>query len=209
MFAGFKNQFPNVKTMLLLYNSLALCSGAHGLGNRSTDEGGNIDIFAFWDLDNYGGWIGPNLDADWLGDASHFAASGDRNFCFLPTSEVNPKDWTWVAKTTDFTLHGVDAVLWTGVRPGDPTYQIASCEYRVVSGADVLEKGPSSGTVSRDWSTRPCNGAFTVTVGPGKDCGDSGRVTCLVYTRATLVTPSNVRAPQYGRTSYHEFSVKF
>jgi hypothetical protein len=209
VFAGFKSEFPNVKTMLLLYNSIALCSGPHGLGNQATDAGGEVDIFAFWNLDNYGNWIGPNLDADWLKDASHFAATGDRSFCFLPASEVNGNDWTWAEKKADFTLNGVDAVLWTDTQPGDPAYQIASCEYRVVSGADVLEKGPSFGTITRDWTTRPCNGAFTVTVGPGKDCRDSGRLTCLVYTRATLVMSANACGCQYGRTSYNQISVKF
>ena len=59
VWAGFKAQYRNVKTMILAYNTLALCRGDHGLANVSTDAGGDVDIWGFWDLDNFGGWIGP------------------------------------------------------------------------------------------------------------------------------------------------------
>ena len=45
-----KAQYPNVKTMILAYNTLALCRGDHGLANVSTDAGGDVDIWGFWDL---------------------------------------------------------------------------------------------------------------------------------------------------------------
>lgn len=59
----------------------------------------------------------------------------------------------------------------------DATSGLASCEYRVFS----------AGTLTKGYTSRPCGGSFTVTVGFDitNDCHDAGTDTCEVHVRAT------------------------
>ena len=92
-----KRQFPRMKSMLLVYGAWPLCVN----WKNSIKEGklGSIDMWGFWDLDNYLKWVpgagrpfGPNqLDPDWYEHASEFAR-GDASFCstILTRSHLDP-----------------------------------------------------------------------------------------------------------------------
>ena len=83
--------------MLLVYGAWPLCVN----WKNSIKEGklGSIDMWGFWDLDNYLKWVpgagrpfGPNqLDPDWYEHASEFAR-GDASFCstILTRSHLDP-----------------------------------------------------------------------------------------------------------------------
>jgi hypothetical protein len=158
-FDDFKKKFPDIKTMLLAYNTRALCSD-----NDATA----FDTWGFWNLDNFAGWIpGPRGDADWFANAKLFAR-GDTSFCQRPISQI-ASPLTHASQTRDFDLSPLDSAMI----PPAP-FVLGDCEYRVVS----------SGAETRAWTTRACNKPFRVTVGPGQDCRDNGPSACLIYVRA-------------------------
>lgn len=103
-FAAQKTQFPSVKTMTLAHNTEVLCQ----VKNKNWINSGEVDIIGFWDIDNYGGWIGPWIDANWLQNAETFAQTGTKPFCNFPLSYVNSKYWTWATQTANFTVPIVD-----------------------------------------------------------------------------------------------------
>jgi len=92
-----KREFPGVKSMLLVYGAWPLCVN----WRNSIKEGktGAIDMWGFWNLDNYLRWVtgggkalGENqLDPDWLEHASEFA-QGNMSFCstILTRSRLDP-----------------------------------------------------------------------------------------------------------------------
>ena len=96
-FDDLKTEFPKVQTMFLLYGTTALCANKDGTINELTYP----ETWSFWDLDNYGAWVGPEMDADWPSNAAHFAATGDRSFCNLPLSMI-PSSGTSDSKVADF-----------------------------------------------------------------------------------------------------------
>ena len=156
---GVKKEFPSVKTMLLVYNTLALCSG---------NEIDAFDTWGFWNLDSHQAWIpGPRGDADWFENAKRFAR-GDTSFCLKPLSQVM-KPITWDVQKRDFQVTADDGPMR---RP--PPFTLGKCEYRVVS----------NGRETVPWRARGCGQPFTVTVGAGRDCGDKGPLTCFVHVRA-------------------------
>jgi hypothetical protein len=158
-FDALKKEFPAVETMLLVYNTRALCSG-----NEITA----FDTWGFWNLDSYQGWIpGPRGDADWFENAKRFAR-GDTGFCMKPVSQITAP-LTHDTQTRDFSITPLDTNM---TRPS--AFTLGKCEYKVVSNDHE--------TVS--WHGRDCNKPFLVTVGPGQDCRDNGTTTCFVYVRA-------------------------
>ena len=189
-FAGWP--YPSIKRSILTYNTQTLCEG-NGTGLTLNDT----DIWAFWDVDNFGGWIGPFMDASWLANVETFASTKTRPFCTLPVSYVDPKYWTWNTKTANFTVK-VDDTFY--VLPAQ--YTIASCDYEVVSGANAVN-GPASGTVTLPWTTRACNGNITITVGAGGNCRNNGKSTCLVFTRAHTTTGA------LGNVTYQEYTIGY
>ena len=197
-FIAQKKQFPNVKTMSLFYSTQSLCQNNGAWPGSAATSG--LDIIAFWDVDNYGDWIGPLMDASWLQNAQTFAQTGSTtSFCTLPVSEVNPDYWTWATKNTNFTVGTWDR-YWQTPTP----YTIASCDYKVVSGPNAIN-GPSDplNVVTLDWTPRTCNGNLTITVGANANCRHVGNQTCLVFTRAKTSTGL------YGNTTYQEYSVAY
>jgi hypothetical protein len=194
---GQKAQFPNVKTMGLLYGTQSLCQ-SNGVYPGAAAKSG-FDIIAFWNVDNYGGFIGPFLDANWLQNAETYAQTGNTSFCTIPMSRVNPNFWTDDTQTKNFTV-GVQDKYWQEPSP----YKIASCDYQVLSGAKAIN-GPSdpSVTVTLGWTPRACNGNITITVGAGGNCRTIGSETCLVFTRSKTTTGV------YGNVTYQEYSIQY
>jgi hypothetical protein len=172
-FDDFRKKFPNIKTMLLAYNTRALCS---------ENDASAFDTWGFWNLDNFMGWIpGPRGDADWLANAKLFSR-GDVSFCQRPISQI-ASPLTHANQTKDFDLSPLDSAL---VQPAP--FVLGDCEYRVVS----------SDAETRAWTTRACNKPFRVTVGPGKDCRDNGQSACMVYVRART-TSGGIGNTQFTR----------
>jgi hypothetical protein len=195
--SGIAAQFPKVKTAVLVYNTIGLCSAN---GNNYIKPG-MVDYIGFWNVDNYGGWIGPWMDAVWMQNAETFAATGNKPFCDLPYSFVWSSQWTWDAKTTNFTVNITDNYY---VTPPALANQIASCDYMVMSGVNAIN-GPTDPSVSTtlNWTPRMCNGTITITVGAGMNCKDIGTKTCLVFTRA------HTNSGATGNFSYQEYSISY
>jgi hypothetical protein len=189
--SGQTTLFPNVKLAVLAYNTSTICNGWI---NPS-----EVDYISFWDVDNYGGWIGPWIDASWLQNAETFAATGNKPFCALPDSFVNASAWTWNAKTATFTVPVVDRYL-----QNPAPSKLATCEYEVMSGANAVS-GPSDSSVrvTLPWTPRPCNGNITITVGQNGNCPEKGNKTCLVFTRA------HTNTGLIGNVTYQEYSISY
>ena len=100
-FAALKAQFPAIKTMILAYHTETLCQ-LNKARNGPWIPTDGVDIWAFWDVDNFGGWIGPEFDGSWLQNVETFASTGSvESFCVLPfafdpnyTYEIQRKDFT-------------------------------------------------------------------------------------------------------------------
>jgi hypothetical protein len=197
-FAVQKAQFPNVKTMTLAYNTESLCEGNNN-NWMTTNPTTGVDIIGFWDLDNYGSWIGPLMDASWLQNAETFASTGVKSFCTLPVSRIDPAYWTWKTQTTNFSVK-VDDMFYTT----PTTHTIASCDWQVLSGAKAVN-GPNdpSVQVTLPWTARPCNGTITITVGASGYCNVNGAKTCLVFTRNHTTTGV------VGNMTYQEYSINY
>ena len=194
---GQKAQFPKVKTMGLFYNTESLCQ-SNGV-YPGPAAGSGFDIIAFWDVDNFGNWIGPWMDASWQQNAQTYAQTGSTSFCTLPMSRVNPSYWTNYTQTKTFTVPVQDTFYQT-----PSPYTIASCDYQVLSGANAIN-GPfdPSVRVTLPWTSRPCNGNITITVGANGNCKTIGSETCLVFTRSK--TTSGV----FGNVTYQEYSIQY
>jgi hypothetical protein len=196
---GQTTQFPNVKTMILAYHTETLCqTNAAGTGPWITTNG--VNIWAFWDVDNNGTWIGPTFDGSWLQNVETFASTRSvQSFCILPYAfDTN---YTYTTQTKNFT-HNV----WDRFYRSSTPYKIdtTQCQYEVMSGANAL-KGPNdpSVKVTLPWTNRPCNGNFTVTVGTKGNCNVIGSFTCLVFVRNYTTTRL------VGNMSYNAYSIDF
>ncbi len=88
--SGLTAQFPNVKTAVLAYGTVTLCSD---YGKNWLDPT-QIDYISYWDVNNNGNFMGPWLDASWQQNALTFAATGERPFCELPNSYSLFHTWT-------------------------------------------------------------------------------------------------------------------
>lgn len=174
-FDELKKEFPKVKTMLLVYNTRALCSG---------NEIDAFDTWGFWNLDNYQGWVpGPRGDADWLESAKRFAR-GDMSVCALPVSQV------FSPLTRDVQKHDFQVMPLDTNMTKPPAFTLGKCEYKVVS--NHRETVP--------WRARECNKPFPVSVGPGRDCRDKGPAACFVHVRA-WTTKNELGDAQYEQFS--------
>ena len=179
-FGAMKSQFPNVKQMVLAWNTQTLCQA----NNNNYITPGGLDIIGFWNVDNYGSFAGPLFDANWLQNALTFASTGQKSFCTLPVSYVYAGSRTWSTQTANFTVPVTDTFYQT------PTpYTIGVCDWMVMSGPNAVN-GPSdlSVKITLPWTRRTCNSSVTVTVGAGGYCRDIGTKTCLVFTRASTTT---------------------
>jgi hypothetical protein len=193
--AAQKAQFPNVKTMVLAYNTITFC------GNNAANwiAQGGVDYVGFWDLDNYGGWTGPWLDANWLQNAETFASSGGKvPFCALAVSRI--VNVTWATRTSNFT-----GVIWDYYYNG--TNFAGTCDWMVMSGSGGIN-GPNdpSMVVTQPWTTRTCSfgtAPITITVGLNGNCRTIGSKTCLVFTR------NRTASGQIGNVTYQEYSVSY
>ena len=86
---GQKAKFPNVLAMALLYSTSALCQSNGAYPGPAATSG--FDIIGAWDVDLYGGWIGPLMDQSFLPNLETYAATGQTaSFCEAPTSRVSP-----------------------------------------------------------------------------------------------------------------------
>ena len=194
-FGAMKSQFPSVKQMVLAYNTETLCQA----NNNNYITPGGLDIIGFWDIDNYGSFMGPLLDASWLQNAETFASAGQKSFCTLPVSYVYAGSRTWDTQTANFTVPVTDTFYQT------PTpYTIGSCAWMVMSGPNAVN-GPTDPSVRTTlaWTSRACNSSVTVTVGASGYCRDIGTKTCLVFTRASTTTGVA------GNVTYEEYSISY
>ena len=196
-FIAQKAAFPNVKTMLLAYSTESLCQNAGAYVNTG------FDVIAFWDLDNYGGWIGPRMDGSWLQNAEALAANGPgyaKTLCLNAGSNIT--NGTWNTYTTNFT-----ATVWDTQGSGAAN-QITSCDWMVMSGSGAIN-GPNdpSVKVTLPWSSRACkpgnSSSVTVTVGAKGYCNVIGNNTCLVFTRVHTASGG------LGNVYYQEYSIDF
>ncbi len=198
-FVQMKSKYPNVQTMLLAYHTETLCSQRPPANWIAPNN--SVDIFAFWDLDNNGHWIGPEIDGSWLQNAETFAATGSvQSFCILPYA-FDPS-YTNQIQTKNFTHTIWDWFYWNATTP----YKIDTtrCQYEVMSGANAIN-GPSdpSVKVTLPWTKRPCAGNVTITVGANGNCNVVGTYTCLVFVRNYTTTGL------LGNMNYDEYSIKF
>ena len=206
-FTAQKTAFPNVLTMFLVYNTETLCQ-TNTAQTTTWLPTNSVDIWGFWDLDNYGGWIGPFMDASWRQNASTFASTGSvTSFCQLPVSAVAINQWTWNTQTANFTISIGDGYYWrtTTLNPlMNTSNAITSCDYQVMSGANAIN-GPNdpSVTVTLPWTQRTCNGNLTITVGTNGNCNLIGAKTCLVFTRAHTASGA------VGNVTYQEYSIDY
>jgi Purple acid Phosphatase, N-terminal domain len=198
-FDDLKKEFPKVQTMFLLYGTTALCANKDGAINELTYP----ETWSFWDLDNYGAWVGPEMDADWPSNAARFAATGDRSFCNLPLSMIPSSD-TSDSKVADFSVQFRDrATIYPTAMVGDPPV-LGRCEYRVVSGPHIDNPLIGGGATSdTGWLSRACNGTVMITLGPGKECQDNGPASCFVCARAYTATGVA------GDTHYGRFNIAY
>lgn len=99
----------------------------------------------------------------------NWGSEGSRSFSIdwtPPTVTFNsPAQGSW--QTEDFAINISDSDGLSG---------LSNCQYKVVS----------SGTTTRDWTSRTCNSATsaTITVGPTGDCRHQGSNKCRVWIRA-------------------------
>jgi hypothetical protein len=198
-FVPIKTEFPSVQTMLLAYHTETLCSQRPPANWIAANN--DIDIFAFWDLDNNGHWIGPEFDGSWLQNAQTFASTGSvQSFCILPYA-FDP-NYTNQVQTKNFTHNIWDWFYWNATTP----YKIdpARCQYEVMSGVNAIN-GPNdpSVKVTLPWTNRPCAGNITITVGPDGNCNVVGTYTCLVFVRNYTTTGL------LGNMNYDEYSISF
>jgi hypothetical protein len=191
--SGLTSLFPNVKTSVLLYNTVTLCGG---WGTNWIDPA-QIDYISFWNVNGDGKYIGPMIDVSWQQNAVTFAATGGKPFCELPTSYS--KAGTFNVQNTTFSVPIIDFYFILS-----PPSSIASCEYAVMSGANAV-MGPSDPSVRTTvpWTPRTCNGSVSISVGPTGNCRDKGRNTCLVLSRART---SN---DEIGNTTYLKYSISY
>jgi hypothetical protein len=192
--------YPNVLTMVLFYATESVCE-SNGGSNFWVAPNKNVNIFAFWDVDNYGGWIGPEMDASFMQNADTFAATGSvASFCKAPVAWTTA--WTWATQTKTFAVPIKDQ-FWSG---WGGSYQIDStrCQYQVMSGAKAVN-GPTdpSVKVTLPWTNRTCNANITVTVGLSGNCNVNGNNTCLVFTRNFTTTGLA------GDVTYQEYSIDY
>ena len=198
-FIAIKTQYPSVLTMLLAYHTETLCSQRPPANWIAPNN--KIDIFAFWDLDNNGNWIGPEFDASWLQNAETFASTGSvQSFCILPYA-FDPS-YTNQTQRKNFTHNIWDWSYWEATTP----YKIDTtrCQYEVMSGANA-NNGPNdpSVKVTLPWTNRPCNGNITITVGASGNCNVIGTYTCLVFVRNYTTTGL------VGNMTYDAYSIDF
>lgn len=98
-----------------------------------------------------------------------------------PTIKINsPAAGSW--QSSDFSVDMTDKDDESGLK---------KCEYKVVS----------SGTTTKDWTSRTCSSKVTITVGSGKDCSHEGKNKCTVYARA------KDKAGNWGSTTSRSFSI--
>ncbi len=170
-FGNMKALFPNVKQMVLAYNTQTLCQA----NNNNYITPGGLDIIAFWDIHNYGSFMGPLLDANWLQNAETFASTGQKSFCTLPVSYVYNR--TWSTQTADFAV-----TVWDTFYQTPTPYTIGSCDWMVMSGLNAVNgPGDPSVKVTLPWTARTCNSSVTVTVGAsgyGDDRAEAGEAAC-------------------------------
>ena len=186
--------------MILAYHTESLCQ-KNAAGNGPWIPTNGVDIWAFWDLDNYGGWIGPEFDANWLQNAKTFASTGSvESFCILPYA-FDP-NYTNQTQTKNFTHNIWDQFYWSSTTP----YKIDTtrCQYEVMSGANAIN-GPNdpSVKVTLPWTNRPCGGNITITVGVNGNCNVIGSSTCLVFVRNYTTTGL------VGNMNYDEYNIDY
>lgn len=194
-FGTMKSQFPNVKQMVLAYSTQTLCQA----NNNNYITPGQMDIIGFWDVDDYGNFMGPLIDVSFLQNAQTFASTGQKSFCTLPVSYVYAGSRTWSTQTKNFSVPMTDTFYQT-----PSPYKIGTCDWMVMSGAGAVN-GPSdpSLTTTLPWTTRACNSSVTVTVGASGYCRNIGTKTCLVFSRAHA-TDGTV-----GMATYEEYSISY
>ena len=208
---GQKARFPNVLTMALLYSTSALCQSNGAYPGPAAGSG--FDIIGAWDVDLYGGWIGPLMDQSLLPNLETYAATGQpTSFCEAPTSRISPGDWTWNIQKADFTVT-VNDFYFQNVPT--PTRQIATCQYAVMAGAGAIN-GPTdpSMVTTVPWTNWTCNANLTITVGSMGMCNvnnltaigpttanSNSQFNCLVFTRA--LDKNGVS----GNVTYQEYMV--
>ena len=199
---GTKAAFPHVLEMGLFYGTESLCQGGGRWPGPASTSG--LDIIAGWDVDLYGGWIGPLMDRSFLPNLVTYASTETpQSFCQAPTSWVSPGDWTWATKTGKFTVAVNDFYFESGGSRG-----IKTCQYAVMAGSGAINgQSDHSMVTTVPWTNRTCNGNLTITVGSSGNCnvnysGSKAYPTCLVFTRA--LDQNGVP----GNTTYQEYAVQ-
>ncbi len=144
------------------------------------------------------GDLGIPLDADWLANATSFAATGSKAICVLPQVFLNGNN---TPQKTNFTVKPIDQNAWPGWTPAS---SISACQYEVISGANAIDGVNASGnTVTLPWTNRTCNASVTIAVGASGQCNVDGSYTCLVLFRDQNIGGS------WGDTVYNEYNISY
>jgi len=172
--------FPNAQRSSLIYSTNTFCSAPY-----VSMTGGKIDMISFWDVDNYGGWIGPLIDPNQITNGETIGSGAAKTaVCNQTFSEVSPGDWTHTPYASNASLSIVDGSYSGFTSP----YTISSCDYQVYSGSSAINgiRDPSvtqTNPSAPGWDSRTCNASITITVGASQECRNDGSSTCIVVVR--------------------------
>ena len=139
-------------------------------------------MVGFWNADNYfHGWGYQTEEAGVLQAIQDYGASGfeKKTICSQNYSRGTHPSWghhsLFYPDSPNNKFQIIDKVFVGGTK----TYDISSCDYRVFSGPSPdfglntlngIDYLPPGWTETLDWTSRPCNGSFTVTVGARGNC---------------------------------------
>ena len=192
--AAFHAAFPNVLRSTLFYSVASFCSAHYANFTNNT-----IDMIGFWNVDNWGISSGPMVDPNQLAAAESLGATGSKSAtCSQTWSEITNADWT-IRWRGDHAFNVSD-----GPYPGwTSPYVVASCEYQVWSGLGGVNGWTDPSMVQTwpptagQWASRLCNGAISITVGPGQNCRDeiSEPIIASIFGTTLKVTSGIFTAP--------------
>ena len=167
--------YPSVLRMSIVEGVNAFCSES-----SMSMTSGQVDILGYWDIDNYGPWGYPWMSPTMLQVVTDYATTGDKSiYCRQPNSLIGVSSWDPITPVTA-TQSIQDLTHFNG---WTAQWSLTSCDYRVYSGPSakaangIVEYNGSTiidpgMTLTRDWTTRTCNGAITITFGASNDCRD-------------------------------------
>ena len=148
---GLTTSDPKIKTIALLYGTMALCDD-YGRFPLSS-----FNVIGFWDVDGYGPLANTGyMDYNWLQNAQIYARTGSAaSICNLAVSFFagdTPRSGSH--QSSSFVVNTAD-----NMENYHSPYYITYCEYSVYAGANIAYGLDDPSVVQTvPWTTKPCNG---------------------------------------------------